>query len=134
MTGRQAMADWRQQATRARWRYWGAWIGSPLLFVVGLAVAGGGLIGDDSIALAAGAVLAAAGLVWSTVIYIRVVDEQERDATLWASYAAICVYFALFVARWLPILMHRPAPFDDRPVFVATMIAFLLVFSWKRFR
>ena len=43
-------------------------------------------------------------------IYMRTVDEQERDANLWACYVGMCAYFLLYAAQYAMAALGRPVP------------------------
>ncbi len=83
--------------------------------------------------LLAGIALHVIGLLWGTLIYMQVIDEQERDANLWATYGGLVVYMVLFVARFLGDVAGVSLPLSDVGIFLATMIVTLAVFTWKRF-
>lgn len=105
--------------------------------VGGLAIAGG-LMADQGWlrwpGLICGALLAVWGFVYGTAIYMRTVDEQERDANLWGCYVGICVYLVLFALRMAASALGRPVPYADLGIFLIVMTSVLGVFAWKRFR
>lgn len=128
--------DWQtRDAASRRARRW-AWIGPILAMVAGSAVTSLSrhAPGVEAPVLAAGIALLAVGILWGTAIYMRVIDEQERQANLWSGYAGFLTFVVLFLIRCQVIALHRPPPFTDTAALFAAMTVALATFAWKRFR
>ena len=138
MTGGMMAEEWRAEMATARKRRMAAWIGSPILIVAGLAMLRLGLTiapgGVRWLVLAAGGAAAIGGFLWGTIFYLRVVDEQEREANLWGCYVGMCVYLALFSIHTLFEGLNQPPPFGHFAIFSATMVTVMGVFLWRRGR
>lgn len=74
------------------------------------------------------------GLVRGTLVYMRRIDEQERDANLWGCYAGMSAYLALYVLARAAAQFGIVVPFADDAIFLIVMAVTLAVFGWKRFR
>lgn len=131
-------ADWRETARRQTKQRRGAWIGSIALGALGGVLGGVALSLEPGVArtVMSGASIAAmvGSLLWGTVIYMLVIDEQERDANLWGCYAGMVVYLGLYVLDLIAAKLSIPVPIDESGIFIATTATVLAVFLWKRFR
>ena len=129
---------WQRRATSRRLAISSVWRDCIIAgFVVGMACAFATQIaaGPGRIAMAIVAAIAlAAGFIRSTVYYMRTIDEQERDANLWATYVALAVYTALFMAQYIAIKFAIVVPHVHEAIFLLTMAVACCVFLWKRFR
>lgn len=129
--------DWQVDAKamvrRQRW----AWIGSIAASTIGMLLFAAGTELSEGPAhiglMITGLVMIILGLVWGTLVYMQVIDEQERDANLWATYVGLTTYLALFVARFLAEKAGVAIPLTHDGIFIATIVATLAVFTWKRF-
>lgn len=131
-------SNWQTHARASLRRQRAAWLGTIATAMVSGGFLGIGVVLDPGLArmivIAIGLLLIIASLVWGTLIYMQVIDEQERDANLWGCYVGMVVYLGLFVARMLGELFGAELPIDDSGIFTATMATVLIVFVWKRFR
>lgn len=129
--------DWRKSAAATLARQRAAWIGTGLTLVPGFAlVVTGGRVADSALGtvlLVIGIALSAIGMIWGSLIYMRVIDEQERDANLWATYVGMTVYFILYCAQFMARLAGTHLPIDQDITFFITIAVVLIVFVWKRF-
>lgn len=128
---------WEAQAKAAEAARRSPWFWSP----VSCALGGLGLLGGWHLGGAlgwaagiAGAALALWGFLFGTLIYMRRIDEQERDANLWGCYVGMCAYLVLFPASYAAAQLGHPVPHADVGIFFAVMFIVLGVFAWKRFR
>ena len=130
--------EWQTEASTARRRRLAPWIGTIVLSMIGGMAIGGAAALDASatrtILIAIGVAAGLGALAWSTVIYMRVIDEQERDANLWGAYVGICAYLVLYPLRWTFHVLGQQPPFSHDAIFVAVMAVVIVVFLWKRFR
>lgn len=131
-------ASWQRRATTRQLAVSGVWRDCLIAgFVVGIACA---LVtqvpaGLGRTVLAIVAVIAlVGGFIRSTVHYMRTIDEQERDANLWATYVALAVYTVLFMAQYIAARFAIVVPHVHEAIFLLTMIVACCVFLWKRFR
>ncbi|HEU0044047.1 hypothetical protein [Sphingomonas sp.] len=129
---------WRERARDVAHRRRAFWIWSPVFTGVGALAIAGGLMADQAwlrwAGILCGGAMALWGFVYGTAIYIRTVDEQERDANLWSCYAGMCAYLLLFTLQFGAEVLGRPVPHADLGVFLIVMTVVLGVFAWKRFR
>lgn len=129
---------WREQARAATHERRAIWLWAPVFVVVGALAIAGGLMAEQGWlrwpSLVCGAALAVWGFVYGTAIYMRTVDEQERDANLWGCYVGMCVYLVLFALSMTARALGRPVPYADLGIFLIVMVSVLGVFAWKRFR
>ena len=129
---------WKIQADAVARRRGRVWIGCGLLGAgagAAIIVATRALTPEVRLAaLALAGLLFAATTLWSTVIYMRGIDEQERDANLWSCYVGMCVYFVLFGVTFAARMLGHPLPQADIGTFIITVATVLAVFAWKRFR
>jgi len=138
-TTRPGSDEWqRRAATRAR-RTWGAWIGTvATLAVAGMLVPFAAWLGIGTAAglalMIAAVALAVIGGLWGTLVYMKVIDEQERQANLWSGYAGLTTYFVLFFAELLIRKVVPGLPALDGAVFAAVSAVTLGTFLVKRFR
>lgn len=138
MTGREIVAeDWKADAAhRTRLRI-GAWVGTLVAATAGVIALGLGThIGGGARAplMILGGALVALGFVYGTAIYMRRIDEQERDANLWSAYIGFCLYIALYMIRGLWFYATGSVPFSHDVIFVVTLAVGLAVFLWRKFR
>jgi len=130
--------SWRDEARAAETGRRTIWFWSPAFIAIGaLAIIGGiqapiGWIHWSG--LICGGALTLWGFIYGTAIYMRTVDEQERDANLWGCYVGMCAYLLLFAITALLDYVGRPIPYAPYVVFFTTMMTVLAVFAWKRFR
>lgn len=138
MTQTKVADDWQASARSAIRQQRAAWLGTIMTGLMsGLLFGLGGALTDpvlQPIVLGAACLLMVAALIWGTLIYMRVIDEQERDANLWGTYVGMTVYLVLFAIKWIAELTHVAVPLSEQGIFTATMAAVLAVFTWKRFR
>lgn len=73
-------------------------------------------------------------MIRGTIVYMRRIDEQERDANLWGCYAGMSAYLALYILARAVALFGIVVPFADDAIFLIVMAITLAVFGWKRFR
>lgn len=137
MSNKRTPDDWQTRASAMMRRQRSAWIGTIVTMGIGFGLFLWGAeqregAGHTTLLLA-GIALNVIGMLWGTLIYMQVIDEQERDANLWATYGGLVVYMVLFVARFLGDVAGVALPLSDIGIFLATMIATLAVFTWKRF-
>lgn len=129
--------DWQARAGAMIRRQRSAWIGTIVTMLIGSILFGFATeLADNAIRSAlmiAGLALIAGGLLWGTVIYMQVIDEQERDANLWATYVGLTVYMVLFVARFLGDAAGTSLPLSHDGIFLTTIATTLAIFTWKRF-
>lgn len=129
--------DWQTRAGAMLRRQRSAWIGTIITMGIGFGLfvfATEQTEGTFRAGLMlAGLALIVVGMLWGTLIYMQVIDEQERDANLWATYGGLVVYMVLFMARFLGEVAGVSLPLSDVGIFLATMIVTLAVFTWKRF-
>jgi len=134
---RRTADDWQVRAKAMIRQQRSAWIGTIVTMFIGFALFGAAT--ELAIGMARSGLMLAAlaliigGLLWGTVIYMQVIDEQERDANLWATYVGLTVYLALFGALFLARAAGIALPLNHDGIFLTTMIATLAVFVWKRF-
>ena len=135
---RMSDTDWQTEAAAARRRRLAPWIGTLVLSMIGGIAIGGAAALDASvmrtILIAIGGAAGLGALAWSSVVYMRVIDEQERDANLWGGYVGICAYLVLYPLRWTFYVLGQQPPFSHDAIFVAVMAVVVVVFVWKRFR
>ncbi len=131
-------ADWYGSARTANRQRRAAWLGTLLIGFtgIGLFVAGSEI---DAPALQTGlmgiaCLLLVVALVWGTVVYMRVIDEQERDANLWGCYAGMMVYLTVYGIKIMAEVTGSTVPITERGTLIATVATVLAVFAWKRFR
>lgn len=114
------------------------WFWAPAFMAIGaMAVVGGWMAEPWWLRLAGvggGGPLALWGFFRGTAIYMRTIDEQERDANLWGCYVGMCVYFLLYVAQYAMASLGRPVPHAASGTFWIVMATMCGVFVWKRFR
>lgn len=114
------------------------WFWSPAFMSIGAVALLGGALSDQRWlqigGIACGGALAVWGFVQGTAIYMRAVDEQERDANLWSCYIGMCVYFLLYAGQWALAALGSPVPHAALGTFVIVMAVLVGVFAWKRFR
>lgn len=129
---------WQRRAADRRLAVSTVWRDCVLAgFVIGLCCAFAGDVppGAPRIVLAAAATLAIVyGVVRSTVHYMRTIDEQERDANLWATYCGLTVYMALFFAQYIAARFAIAVPHVHEAIFLITAAVAGGAFLWKRFR
>lgn len=130
--------QWQVAARAALRKQRAAWIGTILVGFagIGLFVAGSKI---DASAVQIGlmgiaTIMMVGSLLWGTLIYMRVIDEQERDANLWGCYVGMTVYLTLSLIRTLADLIGSTVPINEYWTLLATMTTVLVVFAWKRFR
>lgn len=137
MTKRASDTDWQASARSQLRNQRAAWIGTITTGAVAGMLIGIGTSIDPGLArtlvLGGGVVAMVACLVWGTLIYMRVIDEQERDANLWACYVGMIVYLALFVAKDIGAKLALNLPISEFGIFTATMAVVLAVFVKRRF-
>ena len=104
--------------------------GAALLAVARTLEAGPLALGLSGIALA----LMAVGFFWGTFIYMKVVDEQERTASVWAAAAGMWVYFTLFPLRIVLEALNVGPWYGHEFIFLASTFTMIAVFLWRRFR
>lgn len=130
--------EWQSRAAAQRAERRAYWLWTPVFIGVGvLAIVGGTMAPSPWLrwpGMACGAAIASWGVVYGTALYMRAVDEQERDANLWGCYVGMCVYLVLFLTRWLLVALGHSVPHADEGIFLLTMATVLGVFAWKRFR
>lgn len=82
------------------------------------------------------AMIALTGLVAvrSTLVYMRRIDEQERDANLWGAYCGVTLYVLLYGAQLLATRFGSPIPHAHDLIFGAVLVTTLFVTLWKRYR
>lgn len=128
---------WQASARRQLRNQRAAWIGTFVTIAIG-----GGLFGASvqmpdtgvrTLLLATSLLAMVGGLIWSTLIYMRVIDEQERDANLWATYVGLLVYMTLYAVLYLCGLARVAVPLTHDGIFLATSVTTLIIFVWKRF-
>jgi hypothetical protein len=133
-----AMTDaWQERAREAATRRRTIWIWSPIFLGVGLAAIAGGALGDGlmrPVGLVCGALMTLWGFLYGTAVYMRTVDEQERDANLWGCYVGMCAYLLLFLLNEVLALVAQPIPHADRIIFAAVLTLVAGVFLWRRYR
>jgi hypothetical protein len=134
-----AMADdWEAKARASASARRAVWVWSPVFIAVGgLAVIGGIMAPVAWIrwsGFVCGGALTLWGFVYGTYVYMRTIDEQERDANLWGAYVGICAYLLLFPLSELLAMLGTQVPHAPYVVFMITMTTVLAVFAWKRFR
>lgn len=131
-------SDWRLRARDVARERRAIWLWAPVFVTVGGLAIVGGLMADQAWlrwpGVVCGALLAVWGFVYGTAIYMRAVDEQERDANLWGCYVGMCVYLVLFALSRGAWALGRPIPHADLGIFLIVMLSVLGVFAWKRFR
>ena len=136
--GRTPMADgWQAAADTAARKRRGAWVGTTIAFLVSGGCWGAALALENparAILLVVGAVAFAIGFAYGTAIYMRRVDEQERMANLWGSYAALCVYLALFAMHALAEQLGIRIAYAETWIFLIVTTSFGVTFLWQRFR
>lgn len=129
---------WQEAARGVAQERRAIWFWSPMFLGVGTLAVVGGVIADQLwlriAGIGCGGALAVWGFVYGTAVYMRTVDEQERDANLWGCYVGICVYFVLYALQFGLALLGRPVPYADLGTFLIVMVTVLGVFAWKRFR
>ncbi|OQW77633.1 MAG: hypothetical protein BVN33_00960 [Proteobacteria bacterium ST_bin13] len=129
--------DWQASARSQLRNQRAAWIGSIAAGAIAGVLMGIGVNIDPGLmrtALLGGGVLAmVVCLVWGTLIYMRVIDEQERDANLWSCYVGMIVYLTLFVAKDIGAKLDLNLPISEFGIFTATMAIVLAVFVKRRF-
>lgn len=130
--------DWQEQARTSLRKQRGAWFGTGATAAVsGMFLGLATVIEPGPLRLGAiviGLALIVISMVWGTLIYMRVIDEQERDANLWGCYVGVVVYLSLYVIKSIGELLKIDLPINETGIFGATMITILAVFAWKRFR
>jgi hypothetical protein len=130
--------DWETRARDAAVQRRTIWFWSPTFLAIGALAVVGGTMADTAWirwpGIICGGLLAVWGFLYGTAVYMRTVDEQERDANLWGCYVGMCVYFLLFALNALVEHIGQPIPHAHYAIFFATMISVLGVFAWKRFR
>lgn len=129
--------DWQTRASAMMRRQRSAWIGTIVTTAIGFGLFVVGTEQSDGLVrtgvMIAGLALIVVGLLWGTLIYMLVIDEQERDANLWATYGGLTVYMTLFCARFLADTAGIALPLTHDGIFGTTMIVTLIIFTWKRF-
>lgn len=129
--------DWQARARASLRNQRAAWLGTITTGAVSGGLLGLGLNLHDDIArlvvFSAGLVALVGCLLWGTVIYMRVIDEQERDANLWSCYVGMVVYLALYVVKLVGTELALHLPITESGIFITTMIVVLAVFVWRRF-
>ncbi|WP_374145520.1 hypothetical protein [Sphingomonas sp. 28-63-12] len=129
--------DWQAEASASIRKQRAAWLGTIATGLVGGAMFGLSISITNPIAhalfIGAGVLLSAIALVWGTLIYMSVIDEQERDANLWGTYVGLTVYLILYSVKFGADAAGIAIPIGHDGIFVATMAATLAVFGWKRF-
>ncbi|MBX9732136.1 MAG: hypothetical protein K2X59_12470 [Sphingomonas sp.] len=129
--------DWQASARSQLRNQRAAWIGSIAAGAIAGVLIGIGVNFDPGLIrtamLGGGVVAMVVALVWSTLIYMRVVDEQERDANLLATYVGLLVYATLYAVLFLCGLAGVAVPLTHDGIFAATMVATTIIFVWKRF-
>ena len=129
---------WQETARTVAHERRAIWFWSPAFMAIGaLAIVGGSIADQWWLQLAGigcGGALAVWGFIQGTAIYMRTVDEQERDANLWACYVGMCVYLLLYAAQFALAALGRPVPYAALGTFLIVMNTVLGVFVWKRFR
>lgn len=113
------------------------WIWTPVFGIVGVLAIVGGVISTGAmhwIGLVFGGLMTSWALVYGTAVYMRTIDEQEREANLWGCYVGMCVYLALFGLKILLDWGGTTVPQADNAIFLIVMLTVLSVFSWRRFR
>ena len=129
---------WRETAKAVAHERRAIWVWSPVFMAIGALAISGGVMADQLwlqvAGIGCGGSLAVWGFVYGTAIYMRAVDEQERDANLWACYIGMCLYFLLYAAQFAAAAIGRPVPHAALGTFLIVMVVVLGVFVWKRFR
>ncbi len=136
MTNTRTPDDWQTRAKAMMRRQRSAWIGTIIAMAIGFALFGAGTQAGGMVRgglMLAGLSLIVIGLLWGTLVYMQVIDEQERDANLWATYGGLTVYMTLFCAQFLADMAGITLPLTHDAIFVTTMIVTLIIFTWKRF-
>ena len=114
-----------------------AWIGTIIVGIIGAIVFAEGLESGPgalrTALLLGGFLLVGASLLWGTIVYMLVIDEQERDANLWGAYGGLTGYMSLFSVRYLSDAAKIDVPLTHEGIFVVTMLVTLAIFIWKRF-
>jgi hypothetical protein len=138
MMGKAIMAeDWKAAADQAARKRKGAWIGTAVTAGIAGLLWSFALNTDGGVRLAllaAGALMVAIAFAYGTAIYMRRVDEQERTANLWASYASLCIYVLLYCVKIVVAQFGVVVPHSEALIFLAVLASFLAVFLWQRFR
>lgn len=129
--------DWQTRARAMVRRQRSAWIGTIIVGIIGAIVFAEGLESGPgalrTALLLGGFLLVGASLLWGTIVYMLVIDEQERDANLWGAYGGLTVYMSLFSVRYLSDAAKIDVPLTHEGIFVVTMLVTLAIFIWKRF-
>ncbi|MFD1786261.1 hypothetical protein ACFSC3_01625 [Sphingomonas floccifaciens] len=129
---------WKRSANARRLVVSGIWRDCLIVgFVLGISGVFATIVpaGAPRIALAAvGALAVAYALVRSTIVYMRAIDDHERDANLWACYCGMTVYAALFFAQYLAGQIGLVVPYVHDAIFWTTLTVAGAVYSWKRYR
>ena len=130
---------WQRQAAGRMRRTAAAWLGTVIaLLAAGAAGSAAAWLGVETpagLALLIAAVgLGVGGMIWGTIVYMRVVDEQERQANLLACYAGFSTYIALYFGQLLVARVGIDLPPLDHAIFGVTMVVALVTFVIARFR
>lgn len=129
--GQKAAAAAERRRFAARYVSGGVIIAGAGLLAMAKAVGSGALGSTLSILALA---LMVGGFFWGTFIYMKVIDEQERNANLWACASGMCVYFTLFSLRVLIEALNAAPPYGHEEIFMASVLITFGVFLWRRFR
>jgi hypothetical protein len=129
--------DWEVRSKRAARAIRGAWIGTLIASIASaiafaVAMQSDGVVRLTALAVAAGGI--AIAFAYGTYIYMRRIDELEREANLWGAYAGVSIYIALFTVKTVLAPIGIVFPYADAGIFVIVLMTFVAVFCWKRFR
>lgn len=129
---------WKRAANARQLAVSGVWRDCLIAgFVLGISGTFAAIVpaGAPRIALATVAGLAVAyAFVRSTVVYMRKIDDHERDANLWACYCGMTVYAALFFTQYLAGEFGLVVPHVHDAIFWTTLTVTGGVYLWKRYR
>ena len=108
---------WQETARAVAHERRAIWFWAPAFMAFGAMAVVGGWISDEwwlrLAGIGCGGALALWGFIYGTAVYMRTVDEQERDANLWACYVGMCAYFLLYAAQYAMAALGRPVPRAD---------------------
>lgn len=128
--------DWQSQADALVAKRRAVWAWTPVLAFVAAVILVAGAFAHGPLRWGCFTVGGAVGLwtlIYGTAVYMRRVDEQERDANLWGCYIGMCVYLALFAIHALMDQFGAGIVHADYYIFGIVMVTVMGVFSWRRF-
>jgi len=129
---------WQQRANSKRLAVSGIWRDCMIAgFIAGIAGTVFATLPPGAPRAAVAAVTGVAlcyAMVRGTVLYMRTIDEQERDANLWGGYCGMSTYAALYFAQHIAGRFGVTVSHAHDAIFLVALTVTGGVYLWKRFR